>query len=337
MAATNAKNWNLSIQLGRLIAACFVVFIHVMFPTALGGIAEATARFAVPFFFAVSGYFSYQLSAAKILKRAFRLFRLTIIATLICLAADLILVKFSAAGSYEEYFTSCFSAASIRDWILFGTNPISEHLWYLSAALGCYVLFAAYSARAVKIHGYKPLYRIGILLLLSQFLLGSILPLFGIRFSYQIYRNTLLLGLPMFILGLYIREHQNALVEKKHFHTDKLILYIGIGTVCSVIWRILFYETELPIGAVIAAGAFMLLTASYPHPFNTGAYQHRICDACSRISLVIYIIHPTVNHILSTAINLSPYLQPFIVIATSMLCGIIFDCIMSALSIFSRT
>jgi len=31
------KRWNDSIQLCKLIAACFVVFIHVMLPGAIGG------------------------------------------------------------------------------------------------------------------------------------------------------------------------------------------------------------------------------------------------------------------------------------------------------------
>ena len=46
-----------------------VVFIHVLFYGKLGVVIDALARFAVPFFFLVSGYYSYQIPCEKIKKR----------------------------------------------------------------------------------------------------------------------------------------------------------------------------------------------------------------------------------------------------------------------------
>ena len=43
----------------KIIAAFFVVGIHVHFPGDFGRAFVAVARFAVPFFFMVSGFFSY--------------------------------------------------------------------------------------------------------------------------------------------------------------------------------------------------------------------------------------------------------------------------------------
>jgi len=331
------KRWNDSIQLCKLIAACFVVFIHVMLPGAIGGVAEAAARFAVPFFFAVSGYFSFRLSSSQIKKRLLAILRLLVIATLVCLVADLIVLKIQSGDTLADYFSAVFSEGALRDWLIFGTNPISEHLWYLNAALGCYLIFWMYTRWLFGKYAYRLLYPAAFALLILQFILGSFLPLLGVRFSYQVCRNTALLGLPMFVLGLFIREHQSTLAADHRFSQSKLSLYICLGTVCSVVWRILFYETELPFGAVIAAGALMALTAINPALFSFKSNQRKFSEACGRISMVIYIIHPSVNHLLASLIDLSAYLQPFVVIAVSLLFGALYDAVMRMLSNPHRT
>ena len=43
----------------KAIAACMVIFIHIDLPGQTGVFIEALSRFAVPFFFMISGYFCY--------------------------------------------------------------------------------------------------------------------------------------------------------------------------------------------------------------------------------------------------------------------------------------
>ena len=49
---------NTTLELMKLLASYAVVFIHVLFYGRFGIIVDAIARFAVPFFFLVSGFFS---------------------------------------------------------------------------------------------------------------------------------------------------------------------------------------------------------------------------------------------------------------------------------------
>ena len=46
-------------ELLKLFASYMVVFVHVIFSGYIGVAAETLARFAVPFFFLISGFYSY--------------------------------------------------------------------------------------------------------------------------------------------------------------------------------------------------------------------------------------------------------------------------------------
>ena len=52
------RNRNLDVL--KFVASIFVIFIHISFPGNFGVFVGALARFAVPAFFMVSGYFSYK-------------------------------------------------------------------------------------------------------------------------------------------------------------------------------------------------------------------------------------------------------------------------------------
>ena len=60
---------NNTLELLKVFAAYMVVFIHVIFSGYVGTAIETLARFAVPFFFVISGFYSYGISTQKIKKR----------------------------------------------------------------------------------------------------------------------------------------------------------------------------------------------------------------------------------------------------------------------------
>lgn len=55
---------NRTFDLFKWVAALFVLLLHVPFPGDVGGTVRMFARWAVPFFFMVSGYFTYGASHA---------------------------------------------------------------------------------------------------------------------------------------------------------------------------------------------------------------------------------------------------------------------------------
>ena len=61
----NPRNHGLDFLKG--IAACFIVFVHVIFPWPYGVFIAYLGSFAVSVFFMTSGYYSYEASRAKLL------------------------------------------------------------------------------------------------------------------------------------------------------------------------------------------------------------------------------------------------------------------------------
>ena len=57
-----------TLELLKLFTSYMVLFIHVKFYDKLGTVVETVARFAVPFFFLVSGFHSYEITCDKIKK-----------------------------------------------------------------------------------------------------------------------------------------------------------------------------------------------------------------------------------------------------------------------------
>lgn len=60
MTEVAKKQYNYCMDFLKGIACILVVFIHVKFPGDFGQAVQAIARFAVPFFFMVSGYYCYR-------------------------------------------------------------------------------------------------------------------------------------------------------------------------------------------------------------------------------------------------------------------------------------
>lgn len=65
------KKYNL-LDAIRIIASFFIVTIHIHFPGTFGQVIIEFARFAVPFFFMASGFFSYYEDTSVVPKKIIR-------------------------------------------------------------------------------------------------------------------------------------------------------------------------------------------------------------------------------------------------------------------------
>ena len=192
---------NLSMQICKLIAAMFVVFIHFGFPGILGIIIDCIARFAVPMFFAISGYFSYKINNEKIKNRIIYMLKLNIFAISFYLLLNIIEVKYFFNGNIYNYLHSVLNLTSLAKWIILNLEPIAGHLWYLTSILFVYIFIWIYTRFFdEKSINYKPLYMISSFLLIIHILIGSNSAAAKIHIPYIIYRNAFFWGLPMFSL-----------------------------------------------------------------------------------------------------------------------------------------
>ena len=99
------------------------------------------------------------------------------------------------------------------------------------------------------------------------------------------YRNGLLFGLPMFLMGMFIREHREEL--SRRFAPAKLWLLIGLGAVLSLIQWFVLGNIDLPLGMLITAFSLMLLMAEKPQVYLPDKLTALLGD----VSLAVYIIH----------------------------------------------
>jgi len=327
---------NLTIQWGKLLAAIMIVFIHAPFPTPLGGVVEAAARFAVPFFFAVSGYFSYEISLEKIRRRCLSMLQITLIATVLCLFLRVTVLSATVQGHAWAFIKACFDLPSLSTWIFLSENPVEFHLWYLSVICGCYLALWLYVRFVYDKIGYRLLYQCSAVFLLAHLFLGSLLPTLGIRISILWYRNIPLFGLPMFALGLFLREKQTQNHRMFACKPARLFLLFCVGTILSVVQRILVCEIELPIGSLMAVVALLLFCIQNPDLIKVKK-KAQWNAALGTICLISYIIHPLLQEVLVLYCpalhgSVNPYLWPFVIAACSLSIGYLYHLVSVSIS-----
>ncbi len=325
------KNINQSIQICRLIAAIFVVFIHVGFPGRLGTVIDCVARFAVPTFFAISGYFSYLADSSKIKKRIVYMIKLNLVAVAFYAFLNMCETKYIFGGSLMQYLNNTLNMNSIAKWIFINIEPIAGHLWYLAAILICYIFLWVYVKffEKEKIN-YTPLYITSACALLIHVVLGANATAAGMDVPYHIYRNALFYALPMFSIGMFIHQYHERIIEKYNLNIWKEIIVIVLGLFFSLVQYVGIGKAEMPIGIIFVTVALMLLVVSHPIiPFLSK--RKKFIASLSNISLIIYIIHPAIKWFykylhgkVEACVCENPYLNPLAVVGGSIICGIVF-------------
>lgn len=339
---TNSKSFaiNQSINLCKFIASLFVVLIHVRLPGDWGEYASCLARFAVPLFFAISGYFSLNLTSEKAAKRIRHILKLSVVSTLIYVLWGIWKSVFVTSTPVSDYLRQTINEKSLTKWLILGINPFSGHLWYLAAILTCYVILWAY----IKFHGkeqvnYKPLYTVAIICLLFQIILGVNADIKDFGVPYEIYRNALFSGLPMFAMGMFMRENAQRIIENFNLNAVKLVGIIIFGVFLSVLQWKSFGKCEMPVGAVVEVIGLMLLVISHPKLPLISGNKNSFVNMLGNISLIVYIIHMLFNHIINAysaevaffaLVKANEFVYPFAVILFSVIAGIIYDLSLNA-------
>lgn len=310
---------NITLEVLKLFASYMVVFIHVSFQGDIGIAMDALARFAVPFFFTVSGFYSYRISLKKIKKRAKHIFYLLSIAVFchtLCKSALFILTHdYSGIILYFREYLQPKELAALFLWNM----PVHlDYLWYLLAML--YVYFVFYWI--TKFHlSEKHVFFIAVSLLVITVMLGEILSLFSISLPIALVRNFLFLGFPCFALGLLLKKHE----DRFSVIPGALILSaVVLGVLEPLLSRFLFGRKEIYVGSILLLLAFVCIASRY-----SDVRYPKAVTALTGCSAYIYIFHIVVSSVMmagysmlsiDTAFPIILDIHPFIVcIATTIL------------------
>lgn len=296
-----------SLECGRLAAAVMVVFIHARFPGNFGRAADCLARFAVPFFFALSGFFACRAGEGQLLRRLRRVLLLAIGSSAGYLVFHCLLAL--AAGGSPRDALAGLNLRSLGEMLLFQASPFAGHLWYLNALCLCYGLLWLHVRRRGT-GGGAGLYALGGGLLGLYLLLEPVGGLLGWDIPYIWVRNGWLLGFPLFLLGHFLGSHPRKL------STVAAWALIALGAGLSLTQWFLLRPVELPLGMLLVTPALLLFLADRPGTRLPKALTAKF----GPLSTALYLLHPAVLELCEAFAPLSrePWLTPLAVLALSL-------------------
>lgn len=239
------------------IAAFAIVLIHCSLPSPVGGMMNGLARFGVPLFFMISGYFSYGRGMDTIKRRIRKFLWYFLLANGIYFAWRL-LGPLVNGELTVEMAASFFTPKSLLHWLLFNESPFRAHLWFLGAMLCCYWLYGLLVKKGCE----ERLYALIPLCLTANLLLGEGLSIMGRGVSFLYVRNFWLTGLPFFLWGHWIARKERR--EGLHVRPGHCLAAIVLGAVLSMGEMLLSGGGELYLGSILMTGGLFLLALRKP-------------------------------------------------------------------------
>lgn len=249
---------NTSIELLRGICSVLVVLLHCPFPGEVGRYVTGLARFAVPFFLMVSGYFACRKDAAQYAVRKTK--------ETLCIVAVLT-VLYGALNSARSLYSSGSAIAwllpycnwqSIMELLVFNRAAfICSIMWYMLTLVYIYLLYAL----AAKTGATKYWIWLTPLLLAANLWISEYL---GCPWYYV--GNFILMGIPFFVLGYHLRQVKAERINLPTWiwgvgiaagalltivevnRNPDAYCYIGtlIMVVCAFVWCIRKEERKIP-------------------------------------------------------------------------------------------
>lgn len=295
-------------------AACFfVVFMHCEFPGKLGVLVQCVSRFCVPFFFMVSGYFAWY-EKPKRPRYAAKLRHvgcITLFAVLFYLCVNCLRSGFSWIRLTD------WSSVNWLKFLLFNEpNFVAGQLWFLFALFYVYVLWAITD----RLKLYRFAYPMIPVLLSAYLLLAQGAYCLGFRIPNYLYRNFLIEGFPLFLLGHLIHHNQT----KIHISNRVFLTVLIASTLLCMVERKLFgRDFGIQVCTFPQVISLFLLGCANPQ-FGKGSLLARFGLL---YSMYIYILHPFVMVVVPALYRRlrltdsvpAAYLQPILVLVGSVL------------------
>lgn len=279
-------------ECAKLIASFFVVVIHVPFPGTFGNVVSCLSRFAVPLFFAISGYFSYGADCRKLSRRFVHILKLNLLATALAVFCQYQRLSGWDAGVLVKLRELMPAWDKVVRWIFLHVNPFSGELWYLTAIFACYgVLWCYVRSFGKKPVRYRPLFLTSIALFLIRFFAGDLLRFSGVEIPFYIFRDGWFLGLPMFSMGMFLRQYQQKILDVFPLSGQKFLLLFAAAFVLSFLQWQGMDRPELPLGTVMQVALLVLFTASHPVIGCSAGWWNKWVSRFGFLSTAIYILH----------------------------------------------
>ncbi len=277
-----------SIDALRIIAAFFIVCIHMQF-FAMDSV-NAVARFAVPVFFMISGYFFTIGSRQSKLKSIKKVLVLTVASNILYFVYRLALALLS--HNVSGFLASSFSPESVLNFFVFNESPFGGHLWFLSALL--YTMIIAFFLSRFKLNRVLVIIVIAALLICDLIFGRYSVALMGAEFPVIYVRNFIFVGIPYFFIGGMFCSVQPGNLRCGNALLIALTVLFTAGSLFEKnILEILNIASsrEHYLSTTFLAITVFALALKNPASDSTGFWAF-LANLGRRYSLAIYIIHP---------------------------------------------
>lgn len=282
---------NLFLNFLKGLACMGVVFMHVTFPGIGGKVISLLAAYAVPLFFMIAGYYSYNKEETVISRRFKKILFIFIFGYLVFFLSSFALSFLK--GESIVWLKENFNLFTPIKYIVFCTIDFAVPLWYLIAMAETY-LFWRIIVKKEKTDLFSKWVVIALFIL--QIFLIVFCDTKGLAWFWK--TNFITRALPWFLAGYMICASKENL-EKK-FSNSKLLLGAFIGCVIILLPTILKLKVDISsVGYIPLAISLFLLSTKYPET----EVSKPIAYIGKNLSLFIYILHVPLSTFISIVLS----------------------------------
>lgn len=319
----------------KYISSFMVICIHM--PYFGKEYLEPLTRFAVPFFFMVTGYFySSVCGKGRAIQQLHKIFRLFLGVNLLFLCWG-ILLNVVNGQSVGLYLKSLFDMTLLVRFVFLNGSPIAVHLWYVGALLYVLILIFVFERFCSR----EKLYMLIPVLILLNVILGNYSSvLLGVRSPLALTRNFLFVGLPFFLLGDYIRR------AKASPGNRNLVILAVCAAILTVAESMFLrnsgreFNQECFFATPFLSYALFRLALQNGERLGSHPWIRALAQLGKDTSTTIYVIHPIVIFVaekiakfLGTYVpvldTLYFYVAPIVVLAESTAAGLLYNAVMN--------
>lgn len=202
---------NRTLDFFKGLACLLVILIHTPFPGATGIFFISIARFAVPFFFMISGYTLYRYCETekfnqKIKERILRNLRTAGIGLAVYFLIDIVKCVLQSKSVFQ-FITRIFEIRNLALFVGFNVIPPGSGgiVWFVFALIYAYLAILLFKPQKkhVQTMGWAALTWMLVLCAAKVFFTAKPMSLFGLDLSsYWLYGNWYGIGLPSVLLGM---------------------------------------------------------------------------------------------------------------------------------------
>lgn len=308
---------NLSVDFMRIIAAILVVIIHTppftgIHPLLTYSVVDVLPRIAVPFFFAISGYYFINSPANKQLKQILNIIKEYVIVTIAYLAFSILI----SVVTDTEFEFSIFN---------FFTSGIEYHLWFFPALIYSMIFFYLWNnifknkAIWLVLALSMVLFLVGILSC-SYYNVGIKIPGLALLFNnsyFEMIRRIFLMGFVFFASGYLASYLKNRFAPATALKV--LISFFALFLIeIYVLYYLKIYDT-----VVITLFLYPLTVSLIWYLVSNPLYKSdSMAKYCKETSMTMYYYHPMVLTVLCMFCN-NETINFFVIVILFLVIGFI--------------